>query len=250
MKSFTSIGEIYGGGYGESAVIHGDTYVNINEYIGDNATMEISETAAHTGWSHFDVDIYDPATGDRVETKTITLEQPTHDSGAIGSIGNVFGGGNEADVDGNTNVRIGNMSYVPIASVVAGTTDVRDYYILSGAGTEQSPFVYTQVSDLPVSPASGVTYYVKENENYNEVTITAEVTDVRDYYTRSGEGTEQSPYVYTLVSNLPVLAEGSTKYYKPVLGANITGNVYGGGNAADVTGDTNVVIGREVDATP
>ena len=250
VKSFTSIGEIYGGGYGESAVIHGDTYVNINEYIGDNATMEISETAAHTGWSHFDVDIYDPATGDRVETKTITLEQPTHDYGAIGSIGNVFGGGNEADVDGNTNVRIGNMSYVPIASVVAGTTDVRDYYILSGAGTEQSPFVYTQVSDLPVSPASGVTYYVKENENYNEVTITAEVTDVRDYYTRSGEGTEQSPYVYTLVSNLPVLAEGSTKYYKPVLGANITGNVYGGGNAADVTGDTNVVIGREVDATP
>lgn len=248
VKSFTSIGEIYGGGYGESAVIHGDTYVNINEYIGDNATMEISETEAHTGWSHFDVDIYDPATGDRVETKTITLEQPTHDSGAIGSIGNVFGGGNEADVDGNTNVRIGNMSYVPIASVVAGTTDVRGYYILRDAGTEQSPFVL--VSDLPVSPVSGVTYYVKENENYNEVTITAEVTDVRDYYTRSGEGTEQSPYVYTLVSNLPVLAEGSTKYYKPVLGANITGNVYGGGNAADVTGDTNVVIGREVDATP
>jgi len=31
---------------------------------------------------------------------------------------------------------------------------------------------------------------------------------------------------------------------KPVVGADIRGNVYGGGNAADVTGNTNVVIGR------
>ena len=30
-----------------------------------------------------------------------------------------------------------------------------------------------------------------------------------------------------------------------VIGANITGNVYGGGNQAEVTGDTNVVIGRK-----
>ena len=30
----------------------------------------------------------------------------------------------------------------------------------------------------------------------------------------------------------------------PVRGANITGNVYGGGNAAVVTGDTDVIIGK------
>ena len=32
---------------------------------------------------------------------------------------------------------------------------------------------------------------------------------------------------------------------KTVLGANITGNVYGGGNNAEVTGDTNVNIGKK-----
>ena len=31
---------------------------------------------------------------------------------------------------------------------------------------------------------------------------------------------------------------------KPVRGADIRGDVYGGGNAAEVTGDTNVVIGK------
>jgi hypothetical protein len=32
---------------------------------------------------------------------------------------------------------------------------------------------------------------------------------------------------------------------KPVVGADIRGNVYGGGNQADVTGDTNVNIGKK-----
>ena len=33
--------------------------------------------------------------------------------------------------------------------------------------------------------------------------------------------------------------------YKPT-GVDIRGNVYGGGNQADVEGDTNVVIGKKV----
>ena len=37
---------------------------------------------------------------------------------------------------------------------------------------------------------------------------------------------------------------------KPVVGADIRGNVYGGGNEAKVTGDTNVVIGKEKVTTP
>ena len=38
-----------------------------------------------------------------------------------------------------------------------------------------------------------------------------------------------------------------TLYYKKVQGADIRGNIYGGGNNAEVTGDTNVVIGRKAD---
>ena len=42
-------------------------------------------------------------------------------------------------------------------------------------------------------------------------------------------------------------AEEGSNYYQllPVQGADIRGNVYGGGNQAEVTGDTNVVIGRK-----
>ena len=71
-------------------------------------------------------------------------------------------------------------------------------------------------------------------------------TDVTGYYTLSGEGTTESPYEYIVVTPVEpattVKAQVGTDYYMPVLGANITGNVYGGGNLADVTGNTQVNI--------
>ena len=57
--------------------------------------------------------------------------------------------------------------------------------------------------------------------------------------------------------NTPVPATGGiaqegTTYYKkyPVVGVDIRGNVYGGGNNAEVTGSTNVTIGKEEVVTP
>ncbi len=46
----------------------------------------------------------------------------------------------------------------------------------------------------------------------------------------------------------PVLDANNKPTYtkKRVLGANITGNVYGGGNNAEVTGSANVTIGKQV----
>ena len=65
-----------------------------------------------------------------------------------------------------------------------------------------------------------------------------------DLYTRSGAGTTASPYVYTAASGT---AEEHVTYYekKDVLGVDIRGNVYGGGNNAEVTGNTNVNIGKQ-----
>ena len=40
VKSFTSIGEIYGGGYGSGATVNGDTYVYVNEYEGEPDNLE------------------------------------------------------------------------------------------------------------------------------------------------------------------------------------------------------------------
>ena len=117
-----------------------------------------------------------------------------HVKNKIGVIGNVFGGGNAAQVNGNTYVNIGVDEYVKLDGIIAGETNV--------AG----------------------------------------------YYTRSREN-ESSPWVYTLVEpevpETEVIAVSGTIYYLKVEGADIRGNVYGGGNEANVTGSTNVNIGKK-----
>ena len=113
----------------------------------------------------------------------------------MGVINNVFGGGNEARVIGNTNVNIGT---------------VEEVYML----VNQEMVVGT--------------------------------TDVSSYYTRIGEGTAESPYVYTKCAENNKAAPNTTYYERhEVVGADIRGNVYGGGNNAEVTGNTNVTIGKQ-----
>jgi hypothetical protein len=201
VHSFTSIGEIYGGGYGETAVVNGDTHVNIDVTEGKWASNETTEDQIkeisfsefkRTSDGGFELD----GDGNRIEeTKTITVTIPGHKKDAIGAIGNVFGGGNAAKVDGNTNVNI---------------------------GTRKGADEYMAVVDVP--------------------------TNVAGLYTRSGEGTTESP-TYTKVTGTSVAPSAGTTYYKKytIKGADIRGNVYGGGNNADVTGNTNVVIGKKAE---
>lgn len=102
VKSFTSIGRIFGGGLGEGAVVTGNPTVNINEVVGKNASY-------NSPWEY--------------PGKTITFSEgdvtlPEHTAGAIGVIGEVFGGGNAADVVGNTTVNIGTAETVDYVSTV------------------------------------------------------------------------------------------------------------------------------------
>ena len=75
-----------------------------------------------------------------------------------------------------------------------------------------------------------------------EVATGASVTGL---YTRSGAGTTASPFAYTDASGE---AAADTTYYekKEVKGADIRGNVFGGGNQAEVDGDTHVEVGKEM----
>ena len=59
-----------------------------------------------------------------------------------------------------------------------------------------------------------------------------------NYFTRNNDGT------YSAATGT---AEDGTTYYekKDVLGIDIRGNVYGGGNNAEVTGDSKVNIGKK-----
>ena len=64
-------------------------------------------------------------------------------------------------------------------------------------------------------------------------------TSVTDYYTRNDNGT------YTAATG--TAQEGVTYYEKKdVIGADIRDNVFGGGNEAEVTGNTNVNIGKKL----
>lgn len=86
--SCTHIGQVFGGGYGKSATVTGNPVVNINQIPGKHANK---------------IDADANGTAD-------------NDANALGSIGTVFGGGNAADVDGNTIVNIGTKTTVNLVS--------------------------------------------------------------------------------------------------------------------------------------
>lgn len=89
LRSFTSIDNVYGGGYGSTAVVTGDTHININQVKGDMA-------------------------GKSTWTGKSSDETPVPD--ALGTIGNVYGGGYGANVVGDTYINIGTESSVAFAS--------------------------------------------------------------------------------------------------------------------------------------
>ena len=182
VRSFTSIGTIYGGGLGAGAVVRGNPTVNINVGMVQGGGQNFEGIDAKS------------------LDKQTTVKLYPHEAGKIGVIGNVFGGGNAAPVEGNTTVNIGTNEYEVLAGIIPGETDVTGYYIRSG---EAPNYVYTLVE--PAAPA-----------------------------------TPETPAA-------PVIAQPNTVYCILVKGADIQGNVYGGGNAAKVTGHTNVVIGKKAE---
>ena len=173
VMSFTSIGDIYGGGYGSNATMVGNPTVNVNEVYGRYYNDDES------------------IVGENAETPN-HYPIPSHAIGKMGAINNVFGGGNAAKVVGNTNVNIATLEEVYVVKQVDVGDDVTGLYTRSGAGTTASPLVYDDASGTAVD---GTTYYEK----------------------------------------------------KDVLGADIRGNVYGGGNNAEVTGNAKVKIGQRED---
>ena len=179
VMSFTSIGKVFGGGFGSGATMVGNPTVNVNEVYGkwyNDNTSVVGEDAETP--NHYPI--------------------PSHAKGKMGAISEVFGGGNAAKVIGNTTVNVGTLAKVSIRSFVEKSITTGD--------------------------------------------------SVEGLYTRSGEGTEENPYIYTAATGNAV---AGTKYYEEkdveqdVLGVDIRGNVYGGGNNAEVTGNTNVTIGKK-----
>ena len=149
VKSFTSIGNIFGGGYGAAAKITGNPEVNIDVVKGRyNETAVIAENSRVIGST-----VKKP--GDTGYSATEGFEIPSHAANTIGAIGTVYGGGNAAPVVGNTNINIGTQEYIPVT--VAVGNPVKGYYTRS----DSSPYTYTEVTDVSAVAASGTTYYKK-----------------------------------------------------------------------------------------
>ena len=167
VMSFTSIGNIYGGGYGGDATMVGNPTVNVNVAYGKYYDQDIS------------------IVGENAKTPN-NYPIPSHAKGKMGAINNVFGGGNAAMVIGNTTVNIATLEEV---------------------------------------------YVVKK------VNVGA---DVSSFFTRKNDG--------TYIAATGTAVDGTTYYEKKdVQGVDIRGNVYGGGNQATVTRNTDVRIGPPIE---
>ena len=211
VKSFTSIGKIYGGGLGTTATMVGNPTVNVsvangNFYNNDNAVV---------------------ADGYKTDGN---YPVPSHAKGRIGAINNVYGGGNAADVVGNTNVNIGTDEYVFVTKEFAVGSSVENYYIRTGAGTAASPYAYTSASG---TAAENTTYY----ERIGVVGV-----DIRGNVYGGGEGSTTTVTGNVAVNIGGQKTEGTTTTF---IGGNIAigGSVYGGSalgavNATRGTGST------------
>lgn len=162
IRSFTSIGTVFGGGYKADMIANPTVNINVVKgSLADNTTLHSGEGNTYPGGT---VDVV-------LAEETLHISYPAHKKGEIGAIGNVFGGGNLAQVTGDATVNI---------------------------GTEEKTYFITEPVHLRTNPSTPLTPVA--------------------------EGTYAGMYEVT--------AEG----------ANITGSVYGGGNQADITGNTQVNI--------
>ena len=179
IRSFQSIGTVFGGGNGKLARMVADPTVEIN---------------VTDGWVNGQYgggkDEFDDYTG---------VPQMLDANGVIGT---VFGGGNEAEVVGNTNVLIGDS-----LNVNATLNSMSELYKKIGDdGLKRGNILMTKSIQDGVKK---VTYTIVDDENHQV------------------EGTT------------PITVDVKPK----VNGVTITGNVYGGGNQADVTNSATIQLG-------
>ncbi len=235
VKSATRIDNVFGGGF--RANVNGDTEVNINMvkglWAGAQAPAGYTDlpnvhkghyakvlgltvgTSSVTGYYEKDGDVY-TVTSDVTAVSgknyySYSAEEIYVIDDAIGTIGNVYGGGSEGVIYGNSIVNIGSSTTVPVMhrggdGKFVTTTDVNDVLVI----------------DYIDSPALGahITGNVFGGGSREDVTGNSEVYICAN---KTGEGTYAS------------VAEGAGK-------VTIGNTVYGGGSAADVHGNTRVTM--------
>ena len=292
VKSATRIDNIYGGGF--QAHVTGDTEVNVNMIKGHWAGVKAP--SAYTGLPNVHQANYYKVLGLTVGTSdvrglyvkngenyTLTSDE-TAASGktyyrneanayviddAIGTVGNVFGGGNEGNVYGNTVVNIGNATNIDVLQRKADgtfdtTKDINDVLVINygsetvlGANITGVVYGGGNLGDVGKYHVVGSDYVVDET-GFTSVNIGAKESATSGTYEAVAEGTEKVKIAGNVfgggkgvVDNTfklekgMVLGKAATKEGTHVRIGNgtVEGNVYGGGEVGRVEWNTDVTIG-------
>ena len=201
IKSATRIDNIFGGGL--KADVKGNTAVNINMIKGSQVTKSYSLPAGYTG---------DPIPN--IKNSVIQDE--------IGTIGNVFGGGNEGNVFGNSTVNIGTATSVGILK--------REGDVYGGQ--------FVNEANQPVYDVDGK---VIVDGDVPRTVAYVDKTVLGAHITGDVFGGGNAAYVTKDATvNICTADYSGTTGFEGVSISN--GSVYGGGNAGDVLGNTNVAM--------
>ena len=246
--SCTRIGKVFGGGLGETAKMYADPTVNINQIYGTPGGV-VSTTLGAIGGDYTD------AEGD---TQT----------------GGVFGGGNAANVYGNTTVNIGNLTEVdPVTTPTGLDKNANDKYDVVGAnivGNVYGGGNLANVGDYHLDTTGGTTTDVidvvgntfvnicavkgaeilDEQEsgtgryNYSSVSFAADKVTIGGDVFGGGKGEAADPGDGTLAGAFrcgKAMVTGATNV--AIGNGTVNGTVYGGGEVGRVEQNTSVTIG-------
>ncbi|MBR1903317.1 MAG: chitobiase/beta-hexosaminidase C-terminal domain-containing protein [Bacteroidaceae bacterium] len=241
--SATSIGAIYGGGY--KATVVGSPHINVNMEKGKVISKYATKDA-----EAFSVGEHTDATGDKYIVDSHSTEGDA--MLAIGKIGDVFGGGNEADIIGNTYVNIGtgkgydldgtvNNDLTRNAAFITGSVygggkmgHVGNFTLTAGkpsscaAGTGEC---HVTISNGEIGPNDMTMYHLDNDGNFKE----NDAPDNFGHVFGGGQGTNlPADANKAFVDSTEVIINGT---------AWVKGSVFGGGENGHVLHDTGVKIG-------
>ena len=273
--SATRIDNIYGGGY--NAKVVGNPHVNVNMTTGRMEIMNKGDED-HPDYEDVNGNKYN----DAQSTSSLTIETQNGKTKyyvplPLGNIGNIFGGGNMADISGDTYVDIGTGEWL---------NDDMQREMLGTTTSITSPTTFTYKKPSSTATSEVWTYETTETiggtptpvdgskivGTYSDANITIDTPTTFTYNTTTGKwtyGTDgtlpaganptpngvcqiQGTYsTITTTFTYKEVGDSWTWTYEktntieedptPARNeADITGTVYGGCNEADVTGNTNV----------
>ena len=245
--SATYIGTVYGGGY--RATVVGSPHVNVNMETGKVVAKYANKDDA--ALAAFSVGVH--ASDKEGVNYTVESHPDAGDATlAIGKIGDVFGGGNEADIIGNTYVNIGtgkgfdpdgtennnltrNAAFIT-RSVYGGgrmghvgnftNTDGKPTSCVAGTGE-----CHVTISNGEIGPNDMTMYHLDNDGNFKE----NDAPDNFGHVFGGGQGTNLPADVNkAFVDSTEVIINGT---------AWVKGSVFGGGENGHVLHDTGVKIG-------